>query len=636
MDSIKRQDELMLITALFRDFHKSYGTVFDTRALTLTLRKLENRVRAEGLSFLTKTLPRLGKAFDKALSEAQPLNAINLGFKPQKDSKLPLFCGEFFNKVLHPDGTVLQDPCASCVAVIRQIAYLFYKYELPYTNEQEQQVITAFETAEDDLLARSESLRSLRDDTFCSYSTRRNRSAVSSQSQVVREARILLSNVFSDLDIKDIIPAHGPGAVATKQQLWEKYDWSNVSSRITQHYPLDAFFFASVGHVCDRFSNACITDLDLPARVILVPKDSRGPRLISCEPVDFQWIQQGIMRKLVHHVEHLPLTRYNVFFTDQAPNRYGALLGSSTGKYVTLDLKEASDRVSLDLVHLLFPEHICDILETVRSSSTVLPSGKVLRLKKFAPMGSALCFPVLALTIWAILTAAAPNADTRESILVYGDDVIVPKAYALKAMEQLESFGLLVNRDKSCISGFFRESCGMDAFKGVQVTPVRFRTVWSSSSSPEVYASWVAYATSAYHRKYYELYDLIVGMLFRVYGPIPTTDMHLACPSLPEVPDYMVPKRTRYNKALQKRQWYVLDLKAPKVQHVSDGYQMLLRFFSESGASVPCTTRKSTAILDTIFASGKDRFMGWFEQKQPLSVSEYTKRRASMLVRRWR
>jgi len=373
--------------------------------------------------------------------------------------------------------------------------------------------------------------------------------------------------------------------------------------------------------VCDSFQTwEGLDDKDLPARVVLVPKDSRGPRLISCEPVDNQWIQQGLHRAIVRHVEHSPLTRYNVHFTDQGPNQRGALLGSTYGKYATLDLNEASDRVHLELVRLLFPEHIVKCFECCRSLSTVLPNGQEIRLQKFAPMGSALCFPVLALTIWAILTAGAHDTDTRESILVYGDDVIVPTAHAANAIEQLESFGLKINRDKSCTSGFFRESCGVEAFLGKDITPVRLRTVWSSTPSPSVYTSWIAYANSFYDKRYYVTYDYIVSLLSPIYGEIPDDSMRVSCPSLRETPDSLRPRRSRIHQGLQKRQWRVWDVKAVTVQRSYPGWSKLLRYFTEAA--------RTSQDVDTHHTGG--------DVSAPFSASRYTKRDTSMLVKRWR
>jgi len=253
----------------------------------------------------------------------------------------------------------------------------------------------------------------------------------------------------------------------------------------------------------------------------------------------------------------------------------------------------------------------------------VLPNGEILKLLKFAPMGSSLCFPILALTIWSILTAAAPDADTREGILVYGDDVIVPTAFAEDAMKRLESFGLKINRDKSCISGLFRESCGADAFKGVNVTPVRFRTVWSSLPSPEVYVSYIAYANSLRRRSYYTTYEVIVGGLHHVYGAIPATDMALPCPSLDEVPEHQRPNKRRVNKDLQQSQWLVREIKSPTLDVEIEGWSMLLRFMTE--AHNPRLSPASCRASSTPYG-----------EEQTFSVRSYTRRRTSRFVRRWR
>jgi hypothetical protein len=637
MVSNKSLDELKVIAALLHDVQNAHGSVFNTRACRNTINIVLKRTRSEGMGFLTKTLPRLAKAFDKAIAGDTPLNATSLGFSTQAGSELPRFLGEFFNRVLQTDGALLQNPCAYSVGVIRDVCYLFYKYELPYTEEQEQSVISKFERTEADISACSTKLQEIATCLEATTSVRARRPKASSTAEVAREAKKLLWELFRYFDPTDINPRHGPGVVATKQQLSGKYLWTNVSDRITSKYPLDAYYYASLSHVCDRLDSLmAITGDSLPAKVILVPKDSRGPRLISCEPVDFQWIQQGLGRAIVEHVERHPLTKESVRFTDQTPNRYGALLGSITGRYATLDLNEASDRVSVGLVRLLFPEPLLGYLEACRSSSTVLPDGRELELQKYAPMGSCLCFPVLALTIWAILAAGAPNADTRESIYVYGDDVIVPTAYAVNAMELLESFGLKVNRDKSCISGLFRESCGMDAFKGVNVTPVRLRTVWSSTRSPESYTSWIAYANSFYDKKQFLTYDYIVSCLLDLYGPIPDEEIsHKRYPSLKELPACSRRCKRRWNKSLQRLEYHVYVVTSPQVTQVIDGWAMLLRYFVEKAGP-------ASRLLESQCKTGPgginhlDTEQSVLDWPVPFSVSTYTKRRSSILVRRWR
>lgn len=642
---------------------------------TRTLRRVRGRLQLEGVGFLTKTLPRLGKAFDRALSSEDPFDATKCGFRSIPGTRLPLFLGEFFVRVFNVNGVVLQTPCVKCVRVIRQVCYLFYKYELPYTDEQEQQVISRFESTEGDLTDLAGDIESLDKLSRTSYHCCRKvpQKGPSWKIEIVHNAQYLLNKLFYAFDTRDIFPRHGPGAVATRQRLQEKYLWRNISHTISSYYPIEEYFMSSLGEVADRMHirkdggsdyyycdgttcyntakpydcMACrvvssVTNTwsseSLPARVVLVPKDSRGPRLISCEPVDFQWVQQGLSAAIVKHVETVGLTKFNVFFTDQTPNQRGALLGSYNGKYATLDLNEASDRVSLSLVRLLFPKRIVDALEACRSSSTVLPSGKEISLLKFAPMGSALCFPILGLTVWSLLTAGAPDTDTRESILVYGDDVIVPSSFSEDAMSILESFGLRINRDKSCTKGLFRESCGMDAFAGECVTPVRLKTVWTSSRRSDVYASYLDYSNNFYMRGYRTVAEKIGEMLFDTYGAgticgkPPREDL----PHLLVTPANVRAYRTRWNTDLQKVEYLLWTPKAKVAYKARTGWHSLLRYFVEARDQPP---EPGHVTVRTLVKDNPCEWVEDFERayaREAFSVRLYTERRGGKPSRCWR
>lgn len=630
MESNKSLDESKLVIALLSDVQRRLCSIVTPRDIRLDQRKLAKRVSREGIGFLTKTLPHLGKALDSALTGATHIDSAKVGFKTQPSSKLPRFLGKLFNMVFSHDGRVLPTPCTDSIRALREVLYLFYKYELPYAADLNQNVIDCFKQTEKDILQHHEKyseIASLLHADLGNWS----RLSPAPTVKVLRRARRLLFSVFSSFDHTDIYPRHGPGAVATRERLWDKYQWTNVSDRITEVYPLDAYFYVSLGHVCDRLGEITrTTSKENSARVVLVPKDSRGPRLISCEPVDFQWIQQGLGRAIVERVESHWRTARRVNFTDQQPNQIAALFGSRNGRYVTLDLKEASDRVTVGLVRLLFPDPLLGALLACRSLSTELPDGEVLKLNKFAPMGSALCFPVLALTVWALLNGAAPDAYTRERILVYGDDVIVPAEFAENAMHILELFGLEINRNKSCTSGFFRESCGMDAYLGVPVTPVRIRTVWSSHPSPSVYTSWIAYANSLYDRRCFEAYDYIVSRLVAVYRQIPSDDMNLSCPSLRDVPVEHLPRTCRTNYFLQKREWKVRVVRSKRLYKVIDGWSMLLRYFAEGNR----TNRYRLDENDTPRRSGMHGIDS--KESEPFTAGWYTKRDSCILETRWR
>lgn len=627
MVAIKSLEYGKVFAALLCDVQTLHSNVFTSSDLKLTLKKCESRIRKEGFGFLTKTLPRLGKALDRALSESEPLDSAKLAFTSLPNSKLPRFLGELFKTVLAHDGTVL--PYADVISVksLRMLLFCFYKLELPNDPKLEQDVIAKFERTEHDISLHSDVLdvisNLIRDNGVQAY----DRIKPESSARLIRKARITLQRVFATFNCSAIFPRHGPGAVSTKETASGKYTWTKVAARITEIYPLDAYFYASIGHFCDSISSLNeLSDCESLAKVILVPKDSRGPRLISCEPLDFQWIQQGLSRAIVQLVESHPLTKGKVNFTNQQPNRFAALWGSAEGKYATLDLNEASDRVSVALVRLLFPEPILSALLACRSLGTVLPGGKELTLKKFAPMGSALCFPILALSVWVILDSMdETDEDTRERILVYGDDVIVPAAKAAHAMNALESFGLKINRDKSCTKGFFRESCGLDAYKGIEVTPVRFRTPWSPSRCPESFTSWMAYANSMWERKYYNCYDYIVKGLISVYDGIPLKALGLTTPSLPEVPEQYRAVRRRWNSDLQKFEYRTLTTVPLSVTQEIGGWKMLLRFFSEACSSYELSRQQHPEIIRELVHS----------ESEPFSVRTYTLRKRNKLCYSW-
>ena len=65
-DYNRQKVELSTIALMIYDLtDRSIG--FSPRSARLTIQKISERVTHEGVSFLTKTLPKLGKAFDKGL-----------------------------------------------------------------------------------------------------------------------------------------------------------------------------------------------------------------------------------------------------------------------------------------------------------------------------------------------------------------------------------------------------------------------------------------------------------------------------------------------------------------------------------------------------------------------------------------
>jgi len=611
----KSLDHVNMIACLLSDVYNSLGMVVPPRYTRLTLKKVANRAQREGYGFFSKSLPRLGKALDRALLGQTALDCT--GFRKEAGTQIPILFGNLFRRVFDLNGEVLPNPCVNSIRSLRQLLLVYYKYEEPNDPKLDQKVIQNFVETEKDVC---EDVRFLIEKfgTFGGNAIPPHPGSLKHHCEsfpgyieevaLLRRARRLVHSLFDGFDVSSIVPRHGPGVVSTKETGARKYVFDRMNPRAQMVFPFDKYFYVNMDHLCDeRHALERVSVEESSAQVVLVPKDSRGPRVISCEPLENQWLQQGLMRAMVPWIERHPLTRNDVRFTNQEPNRMAALAGSLHGELCTLDLKEASDRVSVWLVEQLFPGPLLEALLATRSLATKLPDGTVLPLQKFAPMGSACCFPVLATCVWALLRAGSAGADGK-TVLVYGDDVIVETAEADHAIEQLETYGLHVNRDKSCTSGLFRESCGMDAYQGENVTPVRFRTVWSPSPAADTYESWIAYANSLHHAGYSTTAIFIAELLRSVYTRVPVEVQKTEVvrrgeiiaikpyrphrfPALAFDSIEMLPMRTRVSHDFQIMQQRVRVVVPRKTEVEQPGWISLMRFFTER-----CQSRDTTTV----------------------------------------
>jgi len=550
-------------------------TPYQLKNLKRDIETLRTRYRAEGLSFVTKTMPKLGKALDKALV-SQRLE-VPRGFKLDGHQNRPQFLKAYFSRVFDSSGVLLGDASAEDIRYLRQVLFCAYRLELPFSESQNAAVIAAFV------------------ETECEIQALDLGKAPAKAQRAITEASYLTEKIFARFDPKEILPKHGPGAVATGERGEEKMVFHRLYDSIHQVYPYyDYFVVGGARELLDR--RDWYLGLDRlktgDAKVVLVPKDSRGPRLISCEPLEYQWIQQGLGRKLMDHFEANWHTSGQINFRHQEVNRSLALSGSITGEWATIDLKDASDRVSLDLVRRVFERvpHVLRCLEACRTTATKLPDGSVLPLEKFAPMGSALCFPVESFIFWSVIVAAMtlrtrlPQRYVEQRVFVYGDDIVVPTSWAPSVISILESVGLRVNRDKCCTAGSFRESCGMDAFKGEDVTPVKVRKLWSGRrTDATAYAAYTEYANHFARNGWAEVASFIREKLIKAYGPVPygTRKASYPCIEVPDAWEAMLENkrlfRSRWNRSLQRLEFRVKRLTTVRRPTSLDGWHRLTR-----------------------------------------------------------
>jgi hypothetical protein len=233
-----------------------------------------------------------------------------------------------------------------------------------------------------------------------------------------------------------------------------------------------------------------LTELDRTCRVVCVPKSILGYRTISMEPSSLMWHQQGCLAALVEYIHKTHQLRQRFVPEDQEPNRNLAWLGSIDGSFATIDLSDASDSVTWPLVQRWFRDtFLYKWMLCTRSTSANLPDGRKLALKKFAPMGSALCFPTESVIFSAIVNCAIRESGGDPAFSeyrVYGDDIVVEAEFAKAVINRLEANGFRVNTRKSFVDSSadftFRESCGGEYLNGGDVTPVRLSRKFSGLS----------------------------------------------------------------------------------------------------------------------------------------------------------
>lgn len=315
--------------------------------------------------------------------------------------------------------------------------------------------------------------------------------------------------MFGDFDITDypFRPKHGNGAtLEVKRQIadtWHKNRYFKIDSDIVQYVK-----YRTQSSDWRQWFYSPYKGLDRTSELVCVPKSMVANRTISKEPTTLQYLQQDVFQALDDYfLTHLG---DRIDLHDQCRSRALAKAGSADGSFATIDLSSASDSVTTELVEYLFGDlKLGYPLRATRSTYVHVSSNdgtidETIVSSKFAPMGSACCFPVEC-AVFAVLCETAVRALTgRKSdwntYRVYGDDIVIKDEFAPLLIKILQFFGFLVNRDKSFYGEvplaellgestkvhIFREACGIECLDGVDITPLRLSRRLTSISHYEM------------------------------------------------------------------------------------------------------------------------------------------------------
>lgn len=153
-----------------------------------------------------------------------------------------------------------------------------------------------------------------------------------------------------------------------------------------------------------------------PMQIVPVPKKREISRLVKTEPLLNMFFQKGVQFVLEERLRDF----FHIDLRDQPSlNAELAQLGSMFGEYCTIDLKQASDFISMELCRRYLPKGAMTWLSIFRSELAIVKSpsaafseeykwdenGEVIDLPMMATMGNAFCFPLQTIIFASVVKA---------------------------------------------------------------------------------------------------------------------------------------------------------------------------------------------------------------------------------------
>jgi len=616
---------LNLFEALFKDFEEVIDLVPGT--LKCDFEKITRFVNSRGYEsvFLIR-FPQLCKDFEKSLETG--LEEASVGEFARKGKFTIL--RPLFDRVFTSEGYLRLNSCIESIRAIRQAFKLLKKVRVDCPVSAKMEKIHEFVEIEaglpipnlcwgsDDLYPHrllgfpygvpgiAEDLKVVLRVHDQGWSDREFSETIAD----LRRIQYSADKTFGTFRVsrKDFKPKHGPGAVAEKFRN-SKFEFPSWPPRLDERFPfLEWGCFNQLAHELKGCNGQA------PAKLIDVPKDYSGPRLIASEPISSQYIQQGIMRAIRKCLRTSPL-RHCYSPNSQEPSRSLVIRASEDRSLSTIDLSSASDRLSCLVVESIFrcnPDFLMD-LNAARTHEIIVPGRPFeLEMRKFAAQGAAFTFPIQTLVYAIISVGVVLNTfdgigfnQACRMVRVYGDDIIVPTVCHKRVCRVLQALFLKVNDAKSFYLGFFRESCGMDAYKGHDVTPASVLSTFSTRD-PSTVMSVVECSNNLYRKGYWNCSTILLQTIpKRMLDRIPAVRDGSNVP-LGIVCSGKKPLKTRTNANWQCTEVQVLTVESKLTYSRPEGTHRLFQWFVEEP---PADRKWSAGVVRSVKARCRLRWV---------------------------
>jgi hypothetical protein len=621
--------------ALLKDCARWYPEM--TKEFDRDYLRLSSAIECHGIRFALEVMPQFRKHLDKCLAERRLTLSCLLHFGAgRRGEVVPRLFRGLTLRVFDRSGLLKDQPDTVAVRLLRQLLGVVRRLRIEASAKDRGNAVLDFyrtdygvergnlnwdnhdvfgEEVTTNVTSFTDAARvgaDLSDDLFAGRAPDPSPELYKLLDTVQRVADIVSSNLGS-FDPQAWNLRHGPGGVADQSFGDYKYSFQRWPDRLETQFAFADFAIANYAQ-CELLpveeARAHGFTHESPARLCAVPKTIKTPRLIACEPVCLQWCQQAIRDFFYTRVERTFLSQF-IDFRRQDKNGSLALEASRDGSHSTIDLSSASDRISCWHVERLFRRSPSLLLALQASRSVWIAqdicrvSPQVHYLRKYSTMGNATTFPVqslffLTLALGVLLHVRRLRVNLKNckdlgdrQVRVFGDDIIVPGDCSGVLVDLLKALHLRVNDSKTFTEGNFRESCGVDAFCGLNVTTVSVLEQPRSASPSSVVSTVDAHnnlldagywETSAYLRKtassagFRKIREVKHGdgaFGWSVFGPVSNGGL-----------------RHRYNRSLQRLEIKCLQHTAAVTRSPAEGAPGLLQFFTEAAKKV--TSASST------------------------------------------
>lgn len=382
---------------------------------------------------------------------------------------------------------------------------------------------------------------------------------------------------------------------------------------------------------------------------ILVPKNLEKKRVIAPEHAFRQWEMSALSTMLDKNMAMISSRQCDypiILLHNQSVSRIAAQLSANPNsyrRYATVDMSYASDFVSEALVREIFGPYASDICQYTAKFLKFKKKRGSKRVRKYlySTAGSRMTFPVESIVFASIAYAATCVTShllggvTLLRPIVYGDDTMVDERAAPLILSLLEYFGFKVNVSKSFCAGYFKESCGVESWSGMDVSSSFFpRHDFQNRSNGKVCADDIAAICDLQHRLFNcrtassFLIDYVRDQMPRMTSHFPSTD----CSDLWELDAKPVVKhvkpitvKTAYWESEKGKGLHGKVVKKFR-ETIYPGYDLRYHYAISSKS-----IKDNDAVLDEIWE--QSIYMEYL-QKGPLYLDDYSRRAGASTSRK--